>query len=422
MKRILHTMVLTMAIGAAGCAGKETVDRTPAGTGDQARLQAENERLRAELDQLRAQLETSRLEMERTTHELQRAMQELREHTAGARDKPPMPPRDGDPERVVPVYYGTDRMPTGKAHPEPAYGSDRRPDTMPEMDYGVCIVSIPPEHQKGDHERPTWWAFEFSEDPDEHIVITSVTPMAKDSFFTALAGEVGRSSGKHAFVFVHGYNTSFDDAARTTGQLAFDLAIPGAAILYSWPSKGGMEDYVADNGEIKWTIPHLRSFLGDIRTRSGASTIHLIAHSLGNSTLREAVQALTTTATDPKPLANLVLAAPDVDSREFVRDYVPVLKAVATRITLYASEKDLALKASRKLWQQPRIGEVPTYIDGVDTIDATAVADDWFGHSYLIESPTVLEDIGTMIRANAAASARSGLKQPSAAQRWWTLQ
>jgi esterase/lipase superfamily enzyme len=36
---------------------------------------------------------------------------------------------------------------------------------------------------------------------------------------------------KDAFVFIHGYNVSFEDAARRTGQFAYDLKFVGAPIF-----------------------------------------------------------------------------------------------------------------------------------------------------------------------------------------------
>jgi esterase/lipase superfamily enzyme len=39
-----------------------------------------------------------------------------------------------------------------------------------------------------------------------------------------------------AFVFIHGYNVSFDAAVKLTAQLSRDMRFPGAPILYSWAS------------------------------------------------------------------------------------------------------------------------------------------------------------------------------------------
>ena len=47
-----------------------------------------------------------------------------------------------------------------------------------------------------------------------------------------------------AFIYVHGFQTSFDQAARRAAQLAYDLDFDleadfrGVPMLFSWPSRG----------------------------------------------------------------------------------------------------------------------------------------------------------------------------------------
>ena len=45
---------------------------------------------------------------------------------------------------------------------------------------------------------------------------------------------------KQVFVFVHGFNVSFENALRRTAQIAYDLNFDGAPFLFSWPSGDGM--------------------------------------------------------------------------------------------------------------------------------------------------------------------------------------
>ena len=102
------------------------------------------------------------------------------------------------------------------------------------------------------------------------------------SFFDKLSSRIAKSHRKEAFVFVHGFNVTFEDAARRTAQLAYDLGFKGAPILYSWPSKGSLFSYAADEATIDWTVPHLKEFLEEIAFKSGAEVLHIIAQSMGN--------------------------------------------------------------------------------------------------------------------------------------------
>jgi esterase/lipase superfamily enzyme len=105
---------------------------------------------------------------------------------------------------------------------------------MRELKFGMCEVSIPggDRHNIGRLEAPSVWRLEFREDPAKHIVLLGVRPQSKIEFFEAVQTRVNDSAAKDAFVFVHGYNVSFEDAARRTGQLAYDLQFDGAPILY----------------------------------------------------------------------------------------------------------------------------------------------------------------------------------------------
>src|SRR5882757_8390859 len=48
--------------------------------------------------------------------------------------------------KIVRLYYATDRKRTGDTDPIKFYGSERTSQDMP-LEYGVCHVTLPPEHQ-----------------------------------------------------------------------------------------------------------------------------------------------------------------------------------------------------------------------------------------------------------------------------------
>jgi esterase/lipase superfamily enzyme len=64
-----------------------------------------------------------------------------------------------------------------------------------------------------------------------------------------------------AFIFIHGYNNSFADAARRTAQMAFDLDLDIVPIMYNWPSRGNVWDYQRDRRQFERSVPHLVEFL-----------------------------------------------------------------------------------------------------------------------------------------------------------------
>jgi esterase/lipase superfamily enzyme len=343
------------------------------------------------------------------------------EAPAPAAPPPPPPPPTAKADgaglekhfTLVKVFYATDRRPTGLSEPARFYSGERGADES--LSLGVCEVSVPHDHRMGHLEKPSIWKFQFHEDPEKHVVLLSVKPEEHDEFLHELSATVGTSQGKEAFVFIHGYNVTFEDAARRTAQMWFDLKFDGAAILYSWPSKGTLSKYLADEASVEWTAPHLKKFLEEIAANSQASTVHLIAHSMGNRPLTAALKAIAAGAspsTHPE-FRQVILTAPDIDAGVF-RQLAQDIQKTAERVTLYASSLDKALAASRKIHEYQRAGESGaeiTVVRGVDTIDVSAVDTGLLGHSYFGEKRSVISDMYYLLKDGKPPGQRSGLEE-----------
>jgi esterase/lipase superfamily enzyme len=196
------------------------------------------------------------------------------------------------------------------------YGSEHTVDGK--LTLGTCEVSIPRDHRLGELERPSIWSLEFGEDPDRHVVLLEITPRDESVFWEKMAYRVSSSSRREILVFVHGYKTTFADAARRTAQIAYDLNFDGAPICYSWPSYGELGDYAKDENNVQWTVPHLKNFLRDLANRVPKSTIHVIAHSMGNRAVSHALQLLAAEAiVEPCNMQHVILTAPDIDADTF---------------------------------------------------------------------------------------------------------
>lgn len=68
---------------------------------------------------------------------------------------------------------------------------------------------------------------------------------------------------------------------------------------------------------------------------------------------------------------------------------------------MYASLRDLALVASRKVHGSPRAGDsgqALIVIRGIETIGATEVDTSLLGHSYCADTRSVLSDIFNLVR------------------------
>lgn len=327
----------------------------------------------------------------------------------------PVPARPAiDPSKnyaLMRVFYATDRAAAADftaAPPAERYGTARG-----RVQYGLAEVSIPRDHKSGVLEAPSIWQLEFREDPARHIVLMSVQRRSGPAFFKELSGRVARSRGRNAFLFVHGYNVGFADAARRTAQMSYDLSFDGAAVFYSWPSQASLPGYTIDESNIEWSTAHIKQFLVDFAEKSEAQNLYLIAHSMGNRGLTRALQVLMLERPDLRGrFREIILAAPDVDAEVFRRDLAPALQLAGQRVTLYASSNDLALRASKEVHGYPRAGESGAglvLLRGLETIDASGVDESVLAHSYFVESKPVIRDILSLLRHNLPAGRREGL-------------
>jgi esterase/lipase superfamily enzyme len=323
------------------------------------------------------------------------------------------PPTEEPNYYKIKVFYATDRGATGHTEPANFYGSGRDPNET--LSLGTCEVSIPRDHRPGELEAPSIWRLEFHEDPEKHVVLLGVQPEAQSQFYSDLDSTIAASPNKEAFVFIHGYKTTFEDAARRTGQLAYDLNFQGAPIFYSWPSQGDLDGYQADEETVMWSTPHLMTFLQQVALKSKVKTVHLIAHSMGNRAL---TRVLANLATSPGGTARphfheVILAAPDVD-RDIFKQLAGAFASSADRVTLYASSHDEALRASKKLHDFPRAGEAGKsllILKGIDTIDVSLVDSSLLGHSYFGDNSSVISDIHRLLTQGSPPNQRACLSE-----------
>jgi len=296
-----------------------------------------------------------------------------------------------------------------------------------ELVRGVCEVTVPDVHQRGELERPSLLRFEFREETEKHLVLRSAVQLDRDAFHEQLGETLSQSAGGEVLVFIHGYNVDFESAVHRTAQIAVDLPFRGVPICYSWPSQGTLWGYTVDENNVAWSTPHLKEFLLELSRRSGARSVNVVAHSMGNRALTQAVSELSLQHLPgtPAPLDRVVLAAPDIDADLFRRQLADRLLNVSRHVTLYASATDQALIASKQVHGYPRAGdsgEDLVVVPGIDTIDVTGVDLSLLGHSYYGDSGLLLRDLFGVVHHRLAASQRPTLRpREFAGSTYWQL-
>lgn len=277
------------------------------------------------------------------------------------------------------------------------------------LERGYCWVSVPVQvHERGSGELEEPGLFEVQADPQKHFTLQRVHPVDRTSFLEDLRAAVQSSASKHAFVFIHGYNVLFSEAALRTAQLRYDLDFDGPAAFFSWPSNGSILSYASDEETANLTERSgvLHEFLIDFIRETGAESVHLIAHSMGNRLVTRAFEKLpeTTNSQGHPTISHLIMAAPDVNPAEFLLLADRIRELTRAR-TLYASEKDIALIGSEvlRMSNYTRLGQggqSRVIVDGVQTIDASDLDRELFdlGHSYYVH-PLVMKDLKHLLNA-----------------------
>ncbi|MEQ1695025.1 MAG: alpha/beta hydrolase, partial [Hyphomicrobiaceae bacterium] len=324
---------------------------------------------------------------------------------------------------IVDVFFGTDRKQT-EVPGRIGFGGDR----AGKLQLGHAFVTVPKAQRvKGAIPLPSLWdrwvrGVPPEGDPARHFTIpkNGVTVYATEADFLAAAKNHIAGAGDfkdHAFIFVHGFYVTFDNALYRTAQISYDLSPDGkpfgTAFLYSWPSAGDATSYLYDQDSANFASLHLQNFIKTVVDKTGVKNVHIIAHSMGNVALIGALQELARTDSKTK-INQIILAAPDVDKQQF-ETIIQSVEKVAKGITLYASQGDNALALARKARRGlPRAGETlvppgPAVVTGVDTIDVSAINTDvWsWGHDTYADSRELLTDINTIFIKGLPPAKRS---------------
>jgi esterase/lipase superfamily enzyme len=307
---------------------------------------------------------------------------------------------------------------------------------------GTAKVTLPANHRAGQFETPDLFRFEFVETPDKHIVLHSLE-ISEDAnkWFDEISAFADAAETEDGFLFIHGYNVRFVDALKRTAQLAKDLNVSGPAICYSWPSRGSVPAYAMDEATVSWSAPHFEKLLLDLHKRTQCTKINVIAHSMGNRALLEAIERIDLSSrpqwnasapSEPpqldvqpaKLIHNLVMAAPDVDIDQFASRYAAPLRNLATRSTLYFSDSDRALLLSAGIHGARRLGFIGSALPKMDGIDPVHIGPQelWaLGHSYYGDDAAVVADLRELFSHDIAPDQRGWLQPviaPSGVAYW----
>lgn len=296
----------------------------------------------------------------------------------------------------VHMYVATTRVHGSPTDPE-AYTAER----SRQLNYAELTVSIPKTHRPGQIE----WPDQYPADVTRQFVTTEREAIEKPAFLTHVARSAAVNGGK-VLVFVHGYNTLYEESVYRFAQIVHDSGFQGTAILFSWPSRGKVGGYLSDREASTYSRDYMERLLLDLAAESSVSSINILAHSMGNFLTMETLrQAKIAGHCDFRgKLGEVVLASPDIDVNVF-RTQLDVIGPTKYPLTVLVSKDDKALALSAFLAGEQRVGMVSvddakviatTQKYRLRVVDLSNVTTEKGGlnHDKFAESETVLSAIG----------------------------
>ncbi|MFG1464313.1 alpha/beta hydrolase [Xanthobacter sp. DSM 24535] len=267
------------------------------------------------------------------------------------------------------------------------------------------VVSIPPDRAVGSLQ----WPQPGSVDPARDFAVTDVEAVPRSGVLDWFKGAKGTK--RRVLIFVHGFNTRFDSAVLRFAQLVHDMNANVAPVLFSWPSRGRVLDYVYDRESTNFSRNDLAYVLRAAARSPYVDDVVVMAHSMGAWLAVESLRQLALQdGRIPAKISNVVLASPDLDIDVFRRQ-VEEMGKDRPRITIFVSRNDRALGLSQLIaGGVARVGSIDlTQPDkaaqleqatGIVVLDLSGLENgDPLNHSKFTTSPEVVQLLGTRLSA-----------------------
>lgn len=219
-----------------------------------------------------------------------------------------------------------------------------------------------------------------------------------------------KTGNGRALIFVHGFNTRYDEAVFRFAQFVRDSGTVFTPILFTWPSRGKVVAYNYDRESTNYSRDSLELLLRAAAADKSVKEISILSHSMGTwltmETLRQ--MAIRDGGLSPK-IHDVILASPDIDGDVFRKQMERIGKP-RPRISLFVSRDDHALDLSKLIsGDVDRLGAIDPFVEpwkstlekeNVNVFDLTDVkTSDRLNHGKFAADGDVLRLIGNRLVA-----------------------
>lgn len=212
---------------------------------------------------------------------------------------------------------------------------------------------------------------------------------------------------RDVLLYVHGYNQTFASAALDAARLADGLDFHGDTVLFSWPSRNKLLDYISDRESALWSRDALETALDSLGANPNVGRVHIVAHSMGSMLTVEGLRQLHARHGDrlADKIGAIVFASPDLDIDGFAAS-VRRMAVLAPRMTVVIAGDDRALAIASRVAGGARVGaaeKAKLETLGLKVIDASGLGWGLLNHDLFLRNAEVRKVI-----ARAIADSRRG--------------
>jgi esterase/lipase superfamily enzyme len=214
------------------------------------------------------------------------------------------------------------------------------------------------------------------------------------------------AGARDVLFYVHGYNQTFETAALDAAHLSDGIRFRGETMMFSWPSRAKLLDYVYDRESAMWSRDSLEQVLSGLITSPTVGRIHIVAHSVGTMVTMEALRQIYARhgIAAIQRIGAVVFAAPDIDMDVFSAS-VERVGALSGKITVIIANNDRALAVAGFIAGMTRVGaadkEALTAL-GLHVIDASHEGWGIINHDLFLSNAEVRKVIRSAIDAHMA--------------------
>ena len=203
------------------------------------------------------------------------------------------------------------------------------------------VVSIPPVETRKVGE--VLWPTSSPPDPKTSFAVVRRTSHTREG---ALGWFKHQGKGR-ALIFVHGFNTRYDDAVFRFAQFVHDSGTEFTPILFTWPSRGKVIAYNYDRESTNYSRDAFEALLRTAAADPSVKEVAILAHSMGTWLTMETLRQMAIRdGRLPAKIHDVILASPDIDGDVFRRQ-ISRFGNPRPRVSLFVSRDDKALDFSK---------------------------------------------------------------------------